>query len=136
MSSQAVKRPASVSLVVFLTWLVAIVTIIGGVVLLFASDSALAEAGVSSSSANLQGWIGIVLGLVIALFASALGHGSGFARLMISLLMVFRFVLGVFGIVALWGTGHFWGILLMTVFAALILYLLWNARAAAFFARS
>lgn len=136
MSDQTVKRPASVSFVVFLTWFVAIVTIIGGVLLLFASDASLADAGVSSSSADLQGWIGIVLGLVIALFASALGHGSGFARLMISLLMVFRFVFGVFGIVLLWGTGHFWGILLMTGFAALILYLLWNARAASFFARS
>jgi hypothetical protein len=136
MSDPGAKRPASVSFVVFLTWFVAIVTIIGGVLLLFASESSLIEAGVSPSSADLQGWISIVLGLVIALFASALGHGSGFARLMISLLMVFRFVLGVFGIVVLWGTGHFWGTLLMTGFAALILYLLWNARAAAFFARN
>ncbi len=136
MSDQGAKRPASVSFVVVLTWFVAIVTIIGGVLLLFASDASLLEAGVSPSSAELQGWISIVLGLVIALFASALGHGSGFARLMISLLMVFRFVLGVFGLVVLWGSGHFWGTLVMTGFAALILYLLWNARAAAFFARN
>lgn len=135
MSSPAVKRPASVSFVVFLTWFVAIVTIIGGVALLLASDSSLADAGVSPGAADLQGWIGIVLGLVIALFASALGHGSRFARLMITLLMMFRFVFGVVGVILLWGTGHFWGILAMTGFAALILYLLWNARAAAFFAR-
>lgn len=135
MSAPAVKRPASVSLVVFLTWFVAVVTIIGGVALLLASEDSLVDAGVSPSGADLQGWIGIVLGLVIALFASALGHGSGFARVIISLLMVFRFVFGIVGVILLWGTGHFWGILAMTVFAALILYLLWNARAAAFFAR-
>ncbi len=134
MSTSAVKRPASVSFVVILTWLVAIVTIIDGVILLFASDDTLNAAGVNPDTATLTAWVSIVLGLVIALFASALGNGSGFARLLISLLMVFRFVLGAFAIVVLWGSSFLWSALVLTLIAALVLYLLWNAKASAWFA--
>lgn len=134
MSSSAPSRPASVSFVVVLTWLVAIVTIIDGVILLFASDATLEAAGVNADNATLTAWVSIVLGLIIALFASALGNGSGFARLLVSLLMVFRFVLGALAVFVLWGTVHVWAAVVLTAIAALILYLLWNARASAWFA--
>jgi hypothetical protein len=119
---------------VILTWLVAIVTIIDGVILLFASDSTLEAAGVNADNATLTAWVSIVLGLVIALFASALGNGSKFARLLVSLLMMFRFVLGALAIVVLWGTVHVWAAVVLTAIAALVLYLLWNAKASAWFA--
>mgnify|MGYP003585089504 CR=1 FL=1 len=134
MSTSAPSRPASVSFVVFLTWLVAIVTLIDGAILLFASDATLVAAGVNPDNANLTAWVSIVLGLVIVLFASALSKGSGFARLLISLLMVFRFVLGAFAVVVLWGSSFFWGALVLTLVAVLVLYLLWNAKASAWFA--
>lgn len=134
MSTSAPSRPASVSFVVFLTWLVAIVTLIDGVILLLASDATLVAAGVNPNNANLTAWVSIVLGLVIVLFASALSKGSGFARLLISLLMVFRFVLGAFAVVVLWGSSFFWGALVLTLVAVLVLYLLWNAKASAWFA--
>ena len=134
MTSELPKRPASVSFVVVLTWLVAIVTIIDGVILLFASDATLVDAGVNPDTATLTAWISIVLGLVIALFASALGNGSKFARLLISLLMMVRFVLGGFAIVMLWGSSFMWGAVVLTIIAAFVLYLLWNAKASAWFA--
>ncbi len=134
MTSELPKRPASVSFVVILTWLVAIVTILDGVILLFASDATLVDAGVNPNTATLTAWISIVLGLVIALFASALGNGSKFARLLISLLMMVRFVLGGFAIVMLWGSSFVWGAVVLTIIAALVLYLLWNAKASAWFA--
>jgi hypothetical protein len=128
------KRPASVSLVVILTWVVAIVTIIDGLILLFASDATLVSAGVNPNTATTTGWVSIVLGLVIALFASALGNGSKFARLLISLLMMFRFVLGSFAIVTLWGSNLVWGAVVLTLVALLVLFLLWNSKASAWFA--
>lgn len=134
MSTQTPSRPASVSFVVILTWLVAILTIVNGVLLLFANDAALTASGVDPDKANLTGWVAVVLGLVIALFASALGNGSGFARLIVSLLMVFRFVLGTIAVVVLWGSSHVWGAIVLTLVALLILYLLWNAKASAWFA--
>lgn len=134
MSTQAPSRPGSVSLVVFLTWLVALVTVASGVALLVGSEDWLVALGVNASRSTTTGWIFIVLGLVIALFASALGKGSGFARLIISLLMMFRFVLGVIAVIVTWGTSYVWGAMLMTLVALVVLYLLWNARASAWFA--
>ncbi len=134
MSLEPVKRPASVSFVVFLTWVVALLTIADGIVVLFASDATLVAAGVNPSNATTTGWVAIVLGIVIALFASALGKGSGFARLLISLLMVLRLALGLFGLVVFWGSTFFWSALILAVLALFILYLLWNAKAAAWFA--
>jgi hypothetical protein len=134
MSTSAPSRPASVSFVVILTWLVAIVTIIDGVILLFASDDTLNAAGVNPDNATLTAWVSIVLGLVIALFASALGKGSGFARLLISLLMMLRFVLGLFAIFVLWGSSFIWAAVVLTLIALFVLYLLWNAKASAWFA--
>jgi hypothetical protein len=134
MTTEPVKRPASVSFVVFLTWVVALLTILDGILVLFASDATLIEAGVNPNNATTTGWIAIVLGLVIALFASALGKGSGFARLLISLLMVLRLALGIFGMVVLWGSTFFWTALILVALALLVLYLLWNAKAAAWFA--
>lgn len=134
MSEQTVQRPGSVSFVVFLTWVVAIMTILSGILLLVSNADTLLQAGVNPANARTVGWVSIVIGLVIALFASALGHGSQFARIMISLLMVIRFVVGLFAIFVLWGTSHFWGAVIATVFALLILYFLWNAKASAFFA--
>lgn len=134
MTTDAPSRPASVSFVVILTWLVAIVTILDGIILLFASDETLVSAGVNPNTATTTAWVSIVLGLVIALFASALGNGSKFARLLISLLMMFRFVLGIFAVVVLWGSNLVWAALFLTGVAALVLALLWNSKASAWFA--
>ena len=79
MSTQSVSRPASVSFVVVLTWIVAILTIIASGILLFTSDQTLTDAGVDPGTARIEAWVGLGLGLVMALFASALGHGSRFA---------------------------------------------------------
>lgn len=128
-------RPASVSFVVILTWITAILTIIGGLLLVLANDATLEEAGVNAGNATLQGWVAIAMGVVIALFASALGNGSRFARLLITLLMMFRFVLGVIGMIALWGTSHLLAAGVTAGLALLVLYLLWNSKASAFFAK-
>lgn len=134
MSTSAPSRPASVTFVVFLTWVVAFVTIIDGLILLFASDATLVAAGVNPNNANLSAWVSIALGLIIVLFASALGKGSGFARLLVSLLMMFRMVLAAIAIFVLWGSSLVWGAVILTLGALLVLYLLWNARASAWFA--
>lgn len=132
--STPVERPGGVTTVVVLTWFVAILTVGGGIWLLFAGDNALSDLGISSGQATTQGWVDIILGIVIALFASALGHGSGFARIMITILMIFRFVVASFGAVVLWGSQYFWPVVIAGLIAALVLYLLWNSRASAWFA--
>ena len=57
MSTQSVSRPASVSFVVVLTWIVAILTIIASGILLFTSDQTLTDAGVDPAPPDRSvGW--------------------------------------------------------------------------------
>jgi hypothetical protein len=128
-------RPGSVTFVVFLTWVIALVAIVGGVTLLLAGDGELADLGIASSTAATYGWIEIGWGVLVALVAMGLAAGSGFARFLVTGLMLIRIVVAVFAAVALAGTGAFWTVLVSAGFAAIILAMLWTARATAFFRR-
>jgi hypothetical protein len=135
MSSPApAPRPGSVTTVVVVTWIVAIFTILGGLLFLFISDSALDEAGISESTATTYGIVELVLGAVIALVAIGLGGGNNFARILVSILMVLRLGVAIWAGIVLWGHGGFWSVVIAGLLALLVLVLLWNDRANEFFA--
>ncbi|MDO8147278.1 MULTISPECIES: hypothetical protein [Isoptericola] len=128
-----VTRPGSVTFVVVLTWLVAIASVVGGVLMLLATDEVLADAGIGASDAPVYAWVEIALGLVVALVAVGLGNGNRFSRFLVTLLMALRVVLSLW-VVIVWGEyAGFWSALLSGLFALLIIVMLWNARANAFF---
>jgi hypothetical protein len=130
-ASTPVPRPASVTIVVVLTWLSAIGSIISGALALLLSDSALAEAGVEKSTATTYGWMEIVLGGVIALVAIGLGRRNSFSRALVSGLMVLRIAIGVWAMFVLPNsvvTGA-----IVAGIALIVLFLLWNKKANAFF---
>jgi hypothetical protein len=135
MSSTSTRaRPGTVTAVIVFTWLAAITAILGGIVALLISDAALAEAGVEKSTTMTYGIIELILGVVIALVAVGLSKGSNTSRILVSVLMGIRIVIGVYAIFAL-PNGIITGV--VSVAAALIvLILLWNARATAFFTAS
>jgi hypothetical protein len=126
-------RPGTVTFVMVLTWIAAIVSIVGGVALLLASDQAINDAGIAASTATTQGWVEIVWGVIAALVAIGLGNGNNFARLIVTILMVIRLGMSVLAAFTLNGLGVFWAIALAGVFALIGLSLLWNARASEFF---
>ena len=126
-------RPGTVTFVMVLTWIAAIVSIVGGIALLLASDNAINDAGIAASTATTQGWAEIVWGVVVALVAIGLGNGNNFSRLLVTILMVIRLGLSVLAAFALNGLAVFWAIALAGVFALIGLSLLWNARANQFF---
>lgn len=132
--SAPAPRPGSVTTVVVVTWIVAILTILAGVLLLLISDSALAEADISEGTATTYGIVELVLGAVIALVAIGLGRGNNFARILVSILMVLRLGLAIWAGIVLWGTGGFWSVVVAGLLALLVLALLWNDRANQFFA--
>lgn len=135
MSSQfPASRPGSVTLVMILTWIVAILTIIGGVMFLLADAAALLDAGITKSTANTYGAVEIVLGVLIALVAIGLGKGNNFARFLVSLLMVLRIGVAVWAAVMLWGYSGFWAVAFAGLVSLLVLLMLWGAKANAFFA--
>ena len=134
MASTPAPRPASVTLVMVLTWIVAFLTILGGLLFLFISASVLEEAGISKGDATTIGIVELVLGVIIALVAKGLGSGNNFARLLVSLLMVLRLGVTVWAAVVLWGQAGFWSVALAGLLALAVLGLLWNNRANLFFA--
>ncbi len=117
-----------------ITWIVAMLTILGGVLFLVMSESALSEAGISGSAATTYGVVELVLGAVIALVAIGLGSGNNFSRLLVSILMVARLGGAIWAGIVLWGSGGFWSVVIAGLLALLVLALLWNDRANEFFA--
>ena len=129
------SRPVSVTTVVVLTWVIGLVTIGDGVWLMFGPDSRLESLGINTDRSVTTGLIYIVTGLLVVVFASALGSGSRVARGLISLLMLFRFVLGAIAVGVLWGhsVAYMLTASIVPLVSLLILYLLWNAKASAWF---
>lgn len=132
--TEGTRRPASVTFVVVLTWLVAIVTVVDGIFLLVGTDPTLESLGLSTSRSTTTGWIFIAVGLLIALFAMALSNGSRFARLLITVLMLMRFALGSIAVIILFGTPYVWPAMIVPAVALIVLGMLWNTRASAWFA--
>lgn len=130
-ASTPVPRPASVTIVVVLTWLSAIGSIVSGVLALLLSDSVLAEADVEKSTATAYGWIGIVLGVVIALVAIGLGRGNTLSRVLVSGLMVLRIVIGIWAMFVL--PDSIVSGAVVAGIALIVLILLWNQKANDFF---
>lgn len=130
-STAPAPRPGSVTFVVVLTWITAIVSIVGGILALLLSDDALSEAGISGSTATTYGTVELVLGVIIALVAIGLAGGNNLARFVVTVLMVLRIGVGIWAIVTL-PNGPITGTIAVA-FALLIIVLLWNSKASAFF---
>ncbi len=133
MSMVPAPRPGSVTFVIVLTWFVAVMTALGGVLFLLASDEVLADAGVASGDATIYGWVELILGVVIAIVAMGLSSGANWSRMLVSILMVIRLFAAVWAAVALSGTVGFWPIVTAALVAAAILAMLWTGRASEFF---
>ncbi|MGB9373728.1 MAG: hypothetical protein WCA82_06180 [Jiangellales bacterium] len=117
-----------------LTWIVAVFSIIAGVLLLVASDQVLADAGLSAGTANTYAWAEIVFGVITALVAIGLANGNNFSRLLVTTLMGLRAALSLWVAIVLWGHAGFWSAVIAGLIAVLVLALLWNDRANEFFA--
>jgi hypothetical protein len=120
---------------VVLTWVIGLVTIGDGVWLMFGPDSRLESLGINTDRSVTTGLIYIVTGLLVVVFASALASGSAVARGLTSLLMLFRFILGAIAVGVLWGhsLSYMLTASIVPLVCLLILYLLWNAKASAWF---
>jgi hypothetical protein len=127
------RRPFGVTLVMLLTWVVALLSILGGIALLLADASTLLDLGISKSTANTYGVIQMVFGVVVALVATGLANGNNFSRFLVSALMALRLAAAAYLAVVFWGTSQFWVASLAGLLALLILFMLWNGRASAFF---
>lgn len=126
------SRPASVTIVVILTWISALLAIGFGLWAVI-DPGALANDLTSLAQVRTEGFVSIIVGLVTAMVASGLGRGNQFARFLVSALMVLRIIGGAIAAFLTFGSIAMWGSLASVLIAVIILWLLWNARAGAFF---
>ena len=135
MNSALAQRPGSVTAVVFLTWMAALIDIVGGAVLVFFANNEdlLAASGASSAAVTASGWTTIAVGIVVAVVALRLGEGSSGARLLVTALMVLRVAAGIWVFVAAGSHGATESIVTVVLSAAVV-YLLWSGTANDWFA--
>lgn len=129
-----VRRPGSVTFLVVMIWISAVVDIAAGALVFVVSfsDAAATEADLSVEGLRVVGVVMMLVGVITGLIASRLGAGSNGARLLITLLELVGVVAAVVTIAG--GTAdavaHGVGPLVIT---GVVLALLWNSRASAFF---
>jgi hypothetical protein len=134
MTTPPVQRPGSVTVVVVLTWISAILVLIGAVILFgvaFTVDAADLPAG--RNFVLTAAFVALVIGLITAWVAYALSKGSNFARLLVSLVQV----LNIANQIWMWiqfGGNYVISAIINIAIAVIILALVWNRRANEFFA--
>lgn len=133
--SSIVQRPGSVTAVVFLTWLAAILDLFAGVLLvLFAgNEDVQAATDASSSTMTTIGWTTLIIGVLVALVAIRLGDGGSGARMLVTILMLIRVGAAVWAIIAV-GTHGATEALFTLVLSGAVLYLLWSGPSSDWFA--
>lgn len=127
------KRPAGVTFVVILTWLSALLDLIGGAVLVWLSFSADSiDADVTEQQLQIYGGSLLGIGLVTAAVALGVAAGSQFSRVLVYLLMLGRIAVAGYALATL-GDLTRWQAIGQIVGAALIILMLSTPRASAFF---
>jgi hypothetical protein len=127
------RRPGGVTFVAIITFLIAFLSLAAGFVFLLASASGLADADISEGTATSYGIVEIVFGIITALVAVGLWGGNSFARLAVTALMAVRIMASIWAAFALNGHGGFLLAVVSGGSAVIVLLLLWNYRADAFF---
>jgi hypothetical protein len=136
MSSLPVQRPGTVTVVVVLAWIAAILSIIGAILLMIAAiavDAADRPADLGVLWAAAIVWL--IVGLVTAWVARALGRGSRVARAVLTAVQLVTIITAIwtwFQIGGNYAASAIGNILV----AVVILALVWNRRANDFFAAS
>ncbi|MGD9990371.1 hypothetical protein [Pseudonocardia sp.] len=136
MSAAPLTRPGSVTVVVVLVWISAILQLLVGVLLLVvAATVGTADIDVARGVIVAVGIFTLVIGLLTAAVASRLGKGGNGARIIVTVLEVLQIV-GAITTLSVYGTtGAGSGAIGNIAIAVIILALLWNNRANEFFAR-
>lgn len=138
MSISPVARPGSVTIVVVLTWISAILHLLLGVLLLIAGVAVGAAATgstrvIGTGLAVTLGIVYLIIGLVTAFVAVRLSQGGRGSRMLLTVIEVIAIITNVITWIAANSTQQAVSSVLAIAFAAIILALLWNRTANDFF---
>jgi uncharacterized membrane protein YjdF len=123
------QRPIGVTVIVVLLWIEAIVGIVGGIYLMIAHNQAdlINELDRSGDTILAYGIAALVIGLVTALVASALGRGSNFARWLVAIITLLNLISAVYSFFALDGVTRSSAIV-SAIIAVVVLYFLFGEK--------
>ncbi len=127
------KRPGGVTFVAIVTMIVGFMSLVAGFVFLLGDSQTLADAAISEGTARTYAWVELIFGLVTVLIAIGLWNGAGWARLVVTALMIARALGSIWVAFALSGHGGFLVGMIAGGLAVIVLLLLWNGRSDAFF---
>ena len=140
-STGTVSRPGTITLIVVLMWINAIIEIIGGVLLMLGATSSSfvtgfdEGAGVEDVTGGVlltAGIIGVIFGIITILLAIGLKNGSNGVRIFVTILIVLQILVDVAEL-TIWQNRSIWTGLLGILIWLIILGMLWSSRASAFF---
>jgi hypothetical protein len=137
MASSGIVRPGSVTVVVVLTWISAVIAIVSGVLLLIFAPAVRVQVGNSnvSTAVIVIGVVILVIGLLTAWVATRLGKGGNGARILLTILEGLQIAGALATLSTVSGSNTVSQSVVTIIIGVVILALLWNSRANAFFAR-
>jgi hypothetical protein len=130
------RRPAGVTFIGVLTFLIAFASMVRGFLAILGNTSSMNPTDLTGSAGTAYGWVELGLGILIALVGAGLLRGSGLARLLVSALMVVRIIAAIWVVLTFSGAAAILASVLIGGIAVIVLLLLWNGRADAFFIRT
>jgi len=131
----AVRRPGGVTFVIALTWLVAFLSMVSGFMAILGDEAPIGGSILDSGASVAVGWAEVVVGALTALVAIGLAARSALARLLVTALMIVRVAGAIWIAFEFAGQGGLLASALIGGFAVLILLLIWNGPADAYFNR-
>jgi hypothetical protein len=144
-ATSAVQRPGTITLIVVLMWINAILEIIGGVLLIIASRSkdfvtgvqegaapTFTSSQVTASTLLWAGIISILFGIITILLATGLKNGNNGVRIFVTILIVIQ-ILADAAEMTVWQNRSVWTGLISILIWLIVLAMLWSSRASAFF---
>ena len=134
MTDQTVERPGGVQFVVLLAWLAALGDLVGGVYLLLKSfgGDVFNSIGIEEDVLRYYAFSLLIIGAVTALLAYYLGKGNRGVRVFVIIVMALRLANALWAL-ALLQHVTLWIAVFDAIFAILIIVLLSNRSASAFF---
>ena len=122
-------RPVGVTVLVVLLWIQAVFGILGGIFLIIEQNDAdlIDHIGESSGTLAALGWFAVIVGVITAVVAWAIGGGSNFARWVAGLVAMLNLAGGIYSLIAFDGVTRgqaLWNILV----ALAVLYILFGER--------
>lgn len=127
-----IKRPFSVTLLVVFTWISAILNLAAGAFVLIASFTGDVDPD-GATGLRIMALILLVAGLITALIASKLAGGSNGARILLTILEILTIASSIGAIAQGGNTAQQTGAVPSLIIAFIVLALLWNSKATAFF---